>query len=131
MTQRAEHGWPRPIPLLSTRVIVDHIANRWCSARWHCQLGTHHASGIGQHFLACPRWPSRPLRHRRLHPLCGLRLPVVKLYEVRDEDCFVVQRPGGTPLTVPVWMTQPASADIRLVQSAQLPVSAFLELCRL
>ena len=39
MTQRAEHGWPRPIPLLSTRVIVDHIANRWCSARWHANWG--------------------------------------------------------------------------------------------
>jgi hypothetical protein len=57
-------------------------------------------------------------------------LPVVRLYELHDEACYVVRRADGRPLAVPVWMTRPESAHAKIVSTARLPVRVLLELHR-
>jgi hypothetical protein len=41
------------------------------------------------------------------HPFCGERFPVIRLFYVHDEPCYIVRRANGMPVSFPVWMTQP------------------------
>ena len=68
--------------------------------------------------------------HYCFHPLRTLCLPVVRLYHVHDEVCYVVRQADGTPLAVPGWMTTPESAHARVVSTARLPLRVLLELQR-
>ena len=68
--------------------------------------------------------------HYCFHPLRTLCLPVVRLYHVHDEVCYVLRQADGTPLAVPGWMTTPESAHTRIVSAARLPLRVLIELQR-
>src|SRR6266446_4686076 len=74
--------------------------------------------------------PTEVTINYRFHPLRTHSLPVVRLYELHDEAYYVVRRPDGRPLAVPVWMTRPESAYAKIVSTARLPVRLLLELRR-
>ena len=85
---------------------------------------------MGRH-TAHQRYPSEVVIRYTFHPLCGVCCPVIRLHFVHEEACYVVRRANGMPLSVPVWMTQPEAAQIKIVCEPRLPVSALLDLRRL
>ena len=50
---------------------------------------------------------------------------------VHEEPSYVVRKKDGTTLSFPAWMTQPASANVRVVDEVHLSLAALLELRRL
>ena len=56
---------------------------------------------------------------------------MVRLYYVHDEACYIVRRANGTPLSFPVWMTQPAAARAEIMHEPCLPIEALIGLRRL
>ena len=50
---------------------------------------------------------------------------------MHDEVCYVVRRPNGITLSVPAWMAEPATAEIRIVAVPRLPLDTLVELRRL
>ena len=65
----------------------------------------------------------------RFHPLHGVRFqPVV---HVGLPECYVYQRADGRRLNVPIWMTEPAAADLRLSDVPSISVAALLDLAHL
>ena len=47
-------------------------------------------------------------------PCVRISLPVIRLYELHDESCYVVRQNDGKPLAVPVWMTRPEAANAKM-----------------
>ena len=52
----------------------------------------------------------------------------MRLHYVHDEACYVVRRPNGITLSVPAWMAEPATAEIRIVAVPRLPLDTLVEL---
>jgi hypothetical protein len=75
--------------------------------------------------------PSEATIRYRFHPLRGSSLPVIRRHFVHEEPCYVVRRPNGLPLSVPVWMSQLTAGTIEIVREPRLALSALLELRRL
>ncbi|MBK3787073.1 hypothetical protein G3A43_43700 [Paraburkholderia aspalathi] len=65
------------------------------------------------------------------HPLAGQRLEVVRVHRVHDQQCYVVRRADGSTVSVPAWMTELSSAQIRVVAEPRIAVETLLELRRL
>ena len=90
------------------------------------ELETTHSHTAHQHR------PAEITIYYRFHPLRTHSLPVVRLYELPDESCYVVRRTDGRPLAVPVWMTHPEAAHATIVsRTAHLPLRVLLELRRI
>jgi len=67
----------------------------------------------------------------RFHALRGGSFPVIRLHYVHEEACYIIRRPDGRPLSLPVWMTQPQAATAEIVTRARLSRAALLEIRRL
>jgi len=50
---------------------------------------------------------------------------------VHEEPSYVVRKTDGTTLSFPAWMTEPASAQVKIVDEVHLSLAALLELHRL
>ena len=50
---------------------------------------------------------------------------------VHEEQSYVVRKTDGTTLSFPAWMTEPASANVTIVDEMHLSLVALLELRRL
>jgi len=84
----------------------------------------------GRH-TAHQHYPSEvPIRYR-FHPLRGSSFFVIRLHYVHEEPCYVIRRANGLPLSIPVWMTEPAAAQIEIVREPRVALPALVELRRL
>jgi len=50
---------------------------------------------------------------------------------VHEEPSYVVRKTDGATLSFPAWMTEPASANVKIVDEVHLSLAALLELRRL
>jgi hypothetical protein len=64
------------------------------------------------------------------HPLCGLRLQVIRKPK-RGDGAVSIRDPSGKRLKVPVWMLTPHASHVRIVEQPLLSKEALLSLTSL
>ena len=66
--------------------------------------------------------------HYRFHPLAGIPVRFYRRHRFPEQTILIVERPDGSIVHVPEWMTLPAAAEIALEDRPRLSLQALSEL---
>ena len=76
----------------------------------------------------CPFFPDEVTVHYRFHPLAGLSVRFRRHHRRSDGMLLIVERPDGTLVHVPEWMTTPEAAGIELEDRPRLSLRSLAAL---